>query len=56
MCPDKGKQVLVCGGSYASRPTECTTSRRWVLDADGASPTVGFRCVMDDAEYKKRHK
>jgi gamma-glutamyl hercynylcysteine S-oxide synthase len=54
--PEKGKQVLVCGGSFASRTTECATSYRWVLDADGASPTVGFRCVMDDAEYKKRRR
>jgi formylglycine-generating enzyme required for sulfatase activity len=54
--PDKGKQVLVCGGSFASRASECATSRRWVADADKGSPSVGFRCVMDEAEYKKRHK
>ncbi len=54
--PDKSKQVIVCGGSFASRASECTTSFRWVLDADGASPSVGFRCVMDDPEYRKRHK
>jgi len=54
--PDKAKQVLVCGGSFASRASECATSFRWVLDADGASPAVGFRCVMDDAEYRKRRK
>jgi formylglycine-generating enzyme required for sulfatase activity len=54
--PDKGKQVLVCGGSYTARASECATSWRWVADADGASPSVGFRCVMDEAEYKKRHR
>jgi hypothetical protein len=36
--------------------SECATSFRWVLDADEASASVGLRCVMDDAEYKKRHK
>jgi len=54
--PDKGKQVLVCGGSFTSRASECATSWRWVVDADAASASVGFRCVMDEAEYKKRHK
>ena len=54
--PEKGKQVIVCGGSFASRASECETSYRWVLDGDGTLPSVGFRCVMDDAEYKKRHK
>jgi formylglycine-generating enzyme required for sulfatase activity len=54
--PEKQKQVLVCGGSFASRISDCESSFRWVLDADGASPSVGFRCVMDEAEYKKRHK
>jgi formylglycine-generating enzyme required for sulfatase activity len=54
--PEKNKQVLVCGGSFASRVSECATSFRWVLDADEASASVGLRCVMDDAEYKKRHK
>jgi formylglycine-generating enzyme required for sulfatase activity len=54
--PEKTKQVLVCGGSFSSRTSDCVSSFHWVLDADGASPNVGFRCVMDDAEYKKRHK
>jgi formylglycine-generating enzyme required for sulfatase activity len=55
--PEKNRQVLVCGGSYAkSRASECATSYRWVVDADASSQSVGFRCVMDDAEYKKRHK
>ncbi len=54
--PEKEKQVLVCGGSFTSRTSECATSWRWVLDADGASPSVGFRCVMDEAEYRKRKK
>ena len=54
--PEKNRQVLVCGGSFASRASECVTSWRWVLDGDGSSPSVGFRCVMDDAEYRKRNK
>ena len=54
--PEKGRQVFVCGGSYKSRASECGPGWRWVIDADGASPSVGFRCVMDDAEYRKRHK
>ena len=54
--PDKSRQVLVCGGSFTSRSSECSTCWRWVLDADDASEKVGFRCVMDDAEYKKRLK
>lgn len=54
--PEKEKQILVCGGSFNSRASECATSWRWVIDADGASPSVGFRCVMDEAEYRKRRK
>jgi len=54
--PDKAKQILVCGGSFTSRASECATSWRWAVDADAASASVGFRCVMDEAEYKKRHK
>jgi formylglycine-generating enzyme required for sulfatase activity len=54
--PEKGKQLLVCGGSFTSRASECATSWRWVEDADGSSPSVGFRCVMDEAEYRKRRR
>lgn len=54
--PEKGRQVLVCGGSFNSRASECVTGWRWVIDAAESSPAVGFRCVMDEAEYKKRHK
>jgi hypothetical protein len=54
--PEKEKQILVCGGGFTSRSSECVTSWRWVIDADGASPSVGFRCVMDEAEYRKRKK
>ena len=54
--PEKGGQSIVCGGHFRSRASECTTSWRWVLDADAAAPTIGFRCVMDDAEYRKRGK
>jgi sulfatase-modifying factor enzyme 1 len=52
---ERARQVIVCGGSYTSHVSECATSWRWVLDDDGTSPSVGFRCVMDEAEYKKRH-
>lgn len=51
--PEKGRQIVVCGGSYSSRPAECVTSWRWVLDADASSPSVGFRCV---AETRKKPK
>jgi formylglycine-generating enzyme required for sulfatase activity len=54
--PEKGRQVFVCGGSFNSRSSECVTGWRWVIDATESSPAVGFRCVMDEAEYKKRHK
>jgi formylglycine-generating enzyme required for sulfatase activity len=54
--PEKGKQVVVCGGSFVSRVSDCMTSYRWVLDESGSSSSVGFRCVMDDAEYRKRNK
>jgi formylglycine-generating enzyme required for sulfatase activity len=54
--PEKGRQVFVCGGSFNSRSTECVSGWRWVIDSTESSPAVGFRCVMDEAEYKKRHK
>lgn len=54
--PEKGKQVFVCGGSFNSRSSDCVTGWRWVIDSGESSPAVGFRCVMDEAEYKKRHK
>jgi formylglycine-generating enzyme required for sulfatase activity len=54
--PEKGRQVFVCGGSFNSRASECVAGWRWVIDPAESSPSVGFRCVMDDAEYKKRHK
>jgi formylglycine-generating enzyme required for sulfatase activity len=53
---EKGRQVLICGGSFTSRASDCWASWRWVIDGDGALPIVGFRCVMDDAEYRKRRK
>jgi formylglycine-generating enzyme required for sulfatase activity len=54
--PEKDRQTFVCGGSFRSRASECVSSARWVVDDGGTSPSVGFRCAIDDAEYKKRRK
>ena len=51
------QQVVVRGGSWRTpREAECSTTYRWVIDAGQPSPSVGFRCVMDEAEYRKRFK
>lgn len=49
-------QVVIRGGSFRSRASECTSTFRWVVDASEPSPHVGFRCVMDEAEYKRRER
>lgn len=49
----KDARVATRGGSFRSRPGECQTRFRWVVDAREGQPHVGFRCVMDDAEFKR---
>ncbi|MCE9634410.1 MAG: formylglycine-generating enzyme family protein [Planctomycetes bacterium] len=48
------QQIVVRGGSWkTSRESDCGTTFRWVVEAGQAAPHVGFRCVMDESEYKK---
>ncbi len=46
--------IVLRGGSYRSRESDCQTGARWKIDARAAESHVGFRCVMDDAEYRRR--
>ncbi len=47
-------QVIVRGGGYRTRASECHVRWRWVIEVGAQEPDVGFRCVMDDAEFKRR--
>ena len=47
--------IVIRGGSWrTARAGDCGTDFRWVIDAGQTAAHVGFRCVMDDAEYRKR--
>lgn len=52
----KDGQAVARGGSYQSRAARCTSRYRTVVDPPEGTPTIGFRCVMDETEYKKRRK
>lgn len=52
--PEGPYDVVLRGGSYRSRESDCQTGARWKIDARAAEAHVGFRCVMDDAEYRRR--
>jgi hypothetical protein len=51
------QDVVVRGGSWRTdRESNCGSSFRWVLPAGQGAPHVGFRCVMDEAEYRKQFR
>lgn len=53
--PQPTQQIVVRGGSWkTSRTSDCGTTFRWVIEAGQGAPHVGFRCVMDEPEYRKR--
>jgi formylglycine-generating enzyme required for sulfatase activity len=52
--PQDADQVVVRGGSFRSRESECGTTFRRLVNAGRAAEHVGFRCVLDDAEYRRR--
>lgn len=52
--PKDDEQVATRGGSYRARSGECVGAWRWVVDPAKGAPNVGFRCVMDAADYRRR--
>jgi formylglycine-generating enzyme required for sulfatase activity len=54
--PEGEFDVVIRGGNYQSRDSDCQTSFRWKQEAGVPSDRVGFRCVMDDAEYRRRFR
>lgn len=52
--PAAEEQVVVRGGSFKSRESECGATYRRLLEAGRSAEHVGFRCVMEDAEYRRR--
>ena len=52
--PKEGARIVIRGGSFRSRETECTTRFRWTVGAGETAPHVGFRCVMDDAVHRRK--
>lgn len=50
-------QVVIRGGSWrTSRESDCGTTFRWVIDAGQGAPHVGFRCVMEETEYRRQFR
>lgn len=44
---DEGRRLAVCrGGAWYLRARECTTTSRWILDADTRNPGIGFRLCI----------
>lgn len=54
--PDAQLEIVIRGGNWKSRASDCVTSYRWVIASSEGAAHVGFRCVMDDAEYRKRFR
>jgi len=57
--PVKGRvkpeaRIVVRGGGFRTRTNECQTRWRWFVEAAKSGDDVGFRCVMDDAEFRRR--
>ena len=51
-------QLVIRGGSFKTKEYMKTrVTYRWVLNGtSGAEPDVGFRCVLDAAEWRKRRR
>lgn len=47
-------RIVVRGGGFRTRASECQTRWRWFVEAGSSSDDVGFRCVMDDADFRRR--
>jgi formylglycine-generating enzyme required for sulfatase activity len=48
-------EITVRGGSFrTSKDADCAATYRWFLPIEEAAPHVGFRCVMDEREYRRR--
>jgi formylglycine-generating enzyme required for sulfatase activity len=54
--PKADDRVVIRGGGFRTRPDECTTRWRWFVEAGAQEPDVGFRCVIDDADLKRRDR
>lgn len=52
--PKDGEQLIVRGGNHRARAGECVAAWRWIVDPIKGASNVGFRCVMDAAEYRRR--
>jgi len=52
--PPKGDEIVIRGGSFKARPGECSTNWRWVADPAAPHAHIGFRCVMEQRDYKRR--
>jgi len=49
-----GARIVIRGGGFRTRASECQTRWRWFAEAEKSADDVGFRCVMDDAEFRRR--
>lgn len=54
--PDASDRVIIRGGGFRTRPEECTTRWRWLVEAGAQEPDVGFRCVIDDDDLRRRER
>ena len=52
--PDGEVYVVLRGGSYRSRESDCQSAARWRIDVRKSEEYVGFRCVLDEAEFRRR--
>jgi len=52
--PKSGDEIVVRGGSFRSSTDECSTSWRWTAEPERGHPHVGFRCVMEELDYRRR--
>ncbi len=50
------ERVIVRGGGFRTRADECSTTSRWFIEAGAQEPDVGFRCVIDDADLRRRRE
>lgn len=50
----KDSAIVVRGGSFRAPDTEATTTWRWTIGPDDQAEHVGFRCVMDESDYRRK--
>jgi formylglycine-generating enzyme required for sulfatase activity len=53
--PKATEQVVIRGGNFKDAAEETANDWRYVVGPTARSETVGFRCAMDEADYKRRY-